>query len=325
VTSAEVTAEAIQVELAKVIVGQEEAIEALVVALLAGGHVLLEGVPGTAKTLMVRALAETTGGTFKRIQFTPDLMPSDITGTNVFNAGQSTFALKKGPVFANFVLADEVNRAPAKTQSALLQAMEEHQVTIDGQDLDLPSPFIVFATQNPVEYEGTYLLPEAQLDRFMVKVTIGYPEEDEEKEILSRWDRGFDPNDLAGAGLKRVVELEDVFRLRQSLPSMKASDELLGYITSIIRSTRHHRDLILGASPRAAVNLLLATKARAALQLRNFVTPDDVKALAPACLRHRLILNPDREIEGRTADDVVQEILAHVPVPRQVDEGGAEA
>ena len=306
----------IQAEAAKVIVGQDEAFEQIVVALFTGGHVLLEGVPGTAKTLMAKTLAHLVDARFRRVQFTPDLMPSDIVGTQVFDVATSRFHLRRGPIFTQILLGDEVNRAPAKTQSALLEAMEERQVTIEGERHPLPEPFMVLATQNPVEYEGTYPLPEAQLDRFLFKVLIDYPPVEAETEVLRRYHRGFDAHDLATAGLERVITPADIARCRAEIAAVTVEPGITDYVTQIAVASRRSPDLILGGSPRASIYLLLASKTYAALQGRNFVTPDDVKALAAPVYRHRVILKPEAEIEGLDADAVVRRILAKVEVPR---------
>jgi MoxR-like ATPase len=303
-------------EMRKAVVGQEEMVEMLAVALLANGHVLLEGVPGTAKTLTVRAFARICTISFARIQFTPDLMPSDILGTNVYDPREGVFNLKRGPLFAGLILADEINRTPPKTQSALLEAMEERRVTIDGVTHPLPDPFVVCATQNPVEYEGTYPLPEAQLDRFMLKVVMDYPNEEEEMAILARYQSGFRAANLDTAQLSPVLTTEDLPRLRRYVESVEVSVAVRKYITDIVRAGRSNRHLALGPSPRAAVTLMLAAKARAAMHDRNFVTPDDVKTLAGPALRHRILLRPESEIEGYTADRVLNAVLEQVPVPR---------
>jgi MoxR-like ATPase len=306
----------IQTEAAKVIVGQDEAFEQIVVALFTGGHVLLEGVPGTAKTLMAKTLAHLIDARFRRVQFTPDLMPSDIVGTQVFDVATSRFHLRRGPIFTQILLGDEVNRAPAKTQSALLEAMEERQVTIEGERHPLPEPFMVLATQNPVEYEGTYPLPEAQLDRFLFKVLIDYPPVEAETEVLRRYHGGFDAHDLATAGLERVITPADIARCRAEISAVTVEPGIMDYVTQIAVASRRSPDLILGGSPRASIYLLLASKTYAALRGRNFVTPDDVKALAAPVYRHRVILKPEAEIEGLDADAVVRRVLAKVEVPR---------
>jgi MoxR-like ATPase len=306
----------IQTEAAKVIVGQDEAFAQTVVALFTGGHVLLEGVPGTAKTLMAKTLAHLVAAEFRRVQFTPDLMPSDIVGTQVFDVATSRFHLRRGPIFTQIMLGDEINRAPAKTQSALLEAMEERQVTIEGERYPLPEPFMVLATQNPVEYEGTYPLPEAQLDRFLFKVLIDYPPTEAETEVLRRYHGGFDAHDLAAAGLQRVITPADIARCRAEIAAVTVEPGILAYITQIAVESRRSPDLILGGSPRASISLLLASKTYAALQGRSFVTPDDVKILAAPVYRHRVILKPEAEIEGLDADAIVRRILAKVEVPR---------
>jgi MoxR-like ATPase len=300
-------------EAARVVVGQQDAFQQMLVALFTGGHVLLEGVPGTAKTLMAKTLALLVSAGFARVQFTPDLMPSDITGTNVFDLASSTFTLRRGPVFTNIVLADEINRAPAKTQSALLEAMEERQVTIDGVRHALPDPFMVLATQNPVEYEGTYPLPEAELDRFIFKALVRYPATEEERAILRAHDHG-QPS-------ANILNLEPFERgiletCRTEVDAVKVEDSVLDYVGRIAAESRKSPDLILGASPRAAVHLLRAAKAEAATAGRDYVTPDDVKSLATPTLRHRLVLKAEAEIDGLDADAVCRRVLARLDVPR---------
>jgi MoxR-like ATPase len=308
--------EAIQEEMAKAIVGQTEVINLILVALIARGHVLMEGVPGTAKTLMVKALAQTLDCDFKRIQFTPDLMPSDITGTNVFNLKDSSFELRKGPIFTDLLLADEVNRTPPKTQAALLEAMEERQATIENQTYDLPSMFMVFATQNPVEYEGTYPLPEAQLDRFMLKIIIDYPSQPEENEILTRYHHGFDAHALEDAGIGKAADYDIIHQCREAVRDIVVDESIINYISEITRQTRRTPHFLLGGSPRASVALLLCSKSLAAVRGREYITPDDVKSLALPVLRHRVILKAESEIEGITADDVLRGILDGIEVPR---------
>jgi MoxR-like ATPase len=290
---------------------------ALTVALLARGHVLIEGVPGTGKTLAVRALAILLGLDFRRIQFTPDMMPADVVGTTVFNPTTTEFSTRLGPIVANVVLADEINRTPPKTQAALLEAMEEGDVTIDGVPHRLPIPFLLCATQNPIEYEGTYPLPEAQLDRFMVKIESGYPAEARELELLERVAAGFDARELEASGIVAVTSAPEVIAAQRAIRSVHLSASVRDYTYRIVAGTRKHPRLTLGASPRAGIALLLASQAAAAIDGRTFATPDDVKNVAPCVLPHRLIVAPDAEIEGITAADVLHEILATVPVPRE--------
>jgi MoxR-like ATPase len=303
-------------ELAKVIVGQETAVEQILVALLAQGHILLEGVPGTAKTLMAKSLAHVLGVGFNRVQFTPDLMPSDVLGTSVFEPATGAFKLRTGPIFTEILLADEINRTPPKTQAALLEAMEERQVTIDGQRHPLPPLFLVLATQNPVEYEGTYPLPEAQLDRFFMKVIIPYPSEPEEQQVVLRHHGGFDPRDLDRAGLLRFKDRDIILRCRERVQKITAEEGIARYVVQIARASRETPTSVLGASPRASVALLAAAKCLAAVRGKPYVTPDDIKSVAPPVLRHRLILKPEAEIEGYTPDRVVEDLLAQIPVPR---------
>lgn len=303
-------------EAEKVIVGQEESFELLVVALLTGGHVLLEGVPGTAKTLMAKTLAQLVQAKFTRVQFTPDLMPSDILGTGVFDLASGRFNLKKGPIFTQILLADEINRSPAKTQSALLEAMEERQVNLDGERHLLDAPFMVIATQNPVEYEGTYPLPEAQLDRFLFKVLVPYSPLDTEVEVLRRYHHGFDAHDLEAAGLKPFIPAEAVAQARQAIKQVLVEDGILNYIARLTAASRQSPDIVLGASTRAATHILLASKTYAALQGRDYVTPDDVKFVALPICRHRILLKPEAEIEGLDADAVIRRLLGQVEVPR---------
>ena len=307
---------AIREEVGKVVVGQEGTLSGLVAALLVRGHVLLEGVPGVAKTLVVKALAHALDLEFTRLQFTPDLMPSDVVGQVIFEAGSAEFRYREGPVFTNLLLADEINRTPPKTQAALLEAMEERQVSIDGQVHPLPNPFIVVATQNPVEYEGTYPLPEAQLDRFLFKLQVGYPTAPQELEVLARHDRGLDPHDIAAAGVRAVAGRSDLDAARAQVDAMHVEPPVLQYLVDIARATRVSPALTLGVSPRGAASLLHAAKAWAWLAGRPFVTPDEVKAVAKPALRHRLQLRPEVEIEGTTADTVLDGILASVPAPR---------
>jgi MoxR-like ATPase len=300
----------------RAIVGQDATFELLFAALVAGGHVLLEGVPGTAKTLLAQTLAALVAGTFRRVQFTPDLMPSDVVGTTVFDPRAVAFHFRGGPVFCNVLLADEVNRAPAKTQAALLEAMEEHRVTVDGQGHPLPEPFLVIATQNPVEYEGTYPLPEAQLDRFMLKLAIEHGAADVEREVVRRHLAGFERNRLESAGLRPVLSPADLLACRADLGRIAVEPDVLAYIVEIGRATRRSPDVQLGSSVRGALALALASRALAALRGRPYVTPDDVKELVGPTFRHRIILKPDAEIEGLTADDVLNRVLGGVEVPR---------
>jgi len=309
-------ADKIKGELSKVIVGQEALVEQVLVGLLVQGHILLEGVPGTAKTLLAKSLAHVLGLGFARVQFTPDLMPSDVLGTSVFEPASSTFRLRKGPIFTEVLLADEINRTPPKTQAALLEAMEERQVTIDGQRHPLPPLFLVLATQNPVEYEGTYPLPEAQLDRFLMKVIIEYPSEDEEQEVVKRHHGGFDPRELDRVGVLRFKDPQIILRCREHVQQVKVEEGITRYIVQIVRASREAPACVLGGSPRASVALLLAAKALAAIRNNAYVTPDDIKSVARPILRHRLILKPEAEMEGYTADRVVEDLLAQVQVPR---------
>lgn len=300
----------------KVLVGLQEPFELLVVALFTGGHVLLEGVPGTAKTLMAKTLAHLVQAKFSRVQFTPDLMPSDILGTSVFDIASSKFHLKRGPIFTQLLLADEINRAPAKTQSALLEAMEERQINLEGDRYPLEAPFMVIATQNPIEYEGTYPLPEAQLDRFMFKVLVPYSALEVEVEILRRYHQGFDAHELVSAGLQAILPSEAVIQVRKSVNQVVVEEGVLNYVARIAAASRQSPDIVLGASPRASIHVLLAAKTYAALQGRGYVTPDDVKAVIPPVYRHRLLLKPEAEIEGLDADAVIVRLLGQVEVPR---------
>lgn len=308
--------EAIRAEVAKAIVGQEAVIEQCLTAILANGHVLLEGVPGVAKTLMVRALARAMDLEYGRIQFTPDLMPSDVLGTNVFNPKSAEFFLRKGPIFVGVLLADEINRTPPKTQAGLLEAMEERKVTIDGEPYDLPRPFIVFATQNPLEFEGTYPLPEAQLDRFTLKVTVPYPQQEAEINVLKRHHRGFRPQSLDEAGIRPVISLNDLDSMQAEVSAVTVEEKIFDYIYSILAITRKSNDLLVGGSPRAGIAMLNCGKALAAIRGRDFVIPDDVKDLAIPILRHRILLRPEAEIEGLTVDRVLSAMIDAQVVPR---------
>jgi MoxR-like ATPase len=303
-------------EIAKVIVGQDDLVEHVLVALFAGGHVLVEGVPGTAKTLLVRVVSRLFACEFKRVQFTPDLMPADITGTNVFDPREQVFHFRQGPIFSQLVLGDEINRAPPKTQAALLEAMQERQVTVDGVTYRLPTVFTVFATQNPVEQEGTYPLPEAQLDRFMMKVLAGYPSEEQEIDVLRVHQQGMRVEDLDRFNLQRVGGESELLAAQSEIRARTIRDEVLGYIARVVRGTRDNLKVEVGASPRAGLMLLTAAKARAALRGRGHVLPDDVKAVAKPVLRHRLLLKPGAEVDGFTPDDVIDEILSRTEIPR---------
>jgi MoxR-like ATPase len=308
--------EAVGAEVRKAIVGQDEVLEQVQAAILAGGHVLLEGLPGTAKTLLVRALSCVIHGRFSRVQFTPDLMPADITGTSVFNPEKRVFEFRPGPIFADLLLADEINRAPAKTQAALLEAMQERRVTADGTSHRLPSVFTTLATQNPIEYEGTYPLPEAQLDRFMLKILVAYPGPEEERSMLARYRDGQVLHDVDSLKLEARTSTEEIVGFRGLLSQVTAEDSVLSYISDIVRQTRAWPSIAVGASPRAGVALLLVTRAIAALRGRPYVIPDDVKTIAPAVLRHRLLLKPEAEIEGMKTDHVIRDLLANVKVPK---------
>jgi MoxR-like ATPase len=307
---------AVRGEVAKAVVGQDAAVSGLLVALLCGGHVLMEGVPGVAKTLLVRSLAASLSVTTRRVQFTPDLMPGDITGSMVIDSSRGELSFREGPVFTNLLLADEINRTPPKTQSALLEAMEEGQVSVDGVSHPLPQPFLVAATQNPIEYEGTYPLPEAQLDRFLLKVVLPVPERAEELEIVSRHASGFDPSDVVSSGVTAVAGASDIEAGRRAVRGVQVSPEVAGYVVDVARATRQSPSLGLGASPRGAVALMRTARAWAWLSGRDFVTPDDVKALAQATLAHRLALRPEAELEGVEVGAVLASALGSVQVPR---------
>ncbi len=307
---------ALREEVGKAVVGQDAAVTGLVIALLCRGHVLLEGVPGVAKTLLVRSFAAALSLDSTRVQFTPDLMPGDITGSLVYDARSAEFSFRAGPVFTNLLLADEINRTPPKTQAALLESMEERQVSVDGRPRPLPDPFVVVATQNPVEYEGTYPLPEAQLDRFLLKLTMPLPPRDDEVRVLTRHADGFDPRDLAAAGIRPVAGVADLAAGRAAVGSVAIAAEVVGYVVDLARATRDSPSLQLGVSPRGATALMSAARAWAWLSGRDYVTPDDVKALARPALRHRVELRPEAELEGVTPDAVLDGVLAAVPVPR---------
>jgi MoxR-like ATPase len=316
-TSAHELAERITQGMQQIVVDADRTTFALLVALFARGHALIEGVPGTGKTLAVRALASLIGALYRRIQFTPDLLPADVVGTTVFNPQTAQFSTRTGPIFTNVLLADEINRTPPKTQSALLEAMEEARVTIDGTPLALPQPFFVCATQNPIEYEGTYPLPEAQLDRFLVKIESSYPHEDQELELLSRVAGGFDARSIEPEKTAPLAQPAEIAHVQQQVRTIHVSAAVQRYVYAIVAATREHRQLALGASPRAGVALLLAAQAAGAMDDRAFATPDDVKAVAPFVLPHRLIVQPQAEIDGVRATGVLDEILHSLPVPRE--------
>jgi MoxR-like ATPase len=306
----------LRAEVAKAVVGQDAAVTGLVIALICRGHVLLEGVPGIAKTLLVRTFCRALDLRTTRVQFTPDLMPGDVTGSLVYDARAAEFSFRPGPVFTNLLLADEINRTPPKTQASLLEAMEERQVSVDGVPRPLPEPFMVAATQNPVEYEGTYPLPEAQLDRFLLKLVMPLPSREDEMTVLARHAAGFDPRDLEAAGVRRVADASDLAAARAAAGSLTVGDEIVGYIVDVARATRSSPAVRLGVSPRGATALLAASRAWAWLSGRDYVLPDDVKALARPVLRHRIGLRAEAELEGATADGVLENVLAAVPVPR---------
>lgn len=306
----------VRTEIRKAIVGQDATVTGLVIGLLSRGHVLLEGVPGVAKTLLVRSLAAALDIEMKRVQFTPDLMPGDVTGSLIYDSSTSEFRFRQGPVFTNLLLADEINRTPPKTQSALLEAMEERQITVDGQSMALPDPFMVIATQNPVEYEGTYVLPEAQLDRFLLKLLVNLPDRQDEVEILTRHANKFDPRKLQEAGLRAVASAEQLRQAQDEVLDVQAAPEVLGYIVDIVQATRNSPSLQLGASPRGATALLATSRAWAWLNGRSYITPDDVKALTHPTLRHRVLLRAEAQFEGVSIEALLDSILATVPVPR---------
>ena len=310
----EESAEKVRIEIKKIIVGQEKIIDMMIAAVLADGHVLIEGVPGIAKTLLAKLIARTISADFSRIQFTPDLMPSDILGTSVFNMKTSEFEFNRGPIFSNIILIDEINRAPAKTQSALFEAMEEQQVTVDGTTYKLDSPFTIFATQNPIEHEGTYRLPEAQLDRFLFKVEMDYPLPEEEVKILLDLHSRKNINDLNL--IQPAFTKESLLKLREKVRAAHLDEKVAEYIAKIVNGTRNNSDLYLGGSPRASISIMIGAKATAAMKGRDFVTPDDVREIVYPALRHRILLTPEKEMEGKTTDDIIKTILERVEVPR---------
>lgn len=308
------TVDRVREEIQKVIIGQDDVIELMMVAVFAGGHVLLEGVPGVAKTLASKLMAQTLSVEFSRIQFTPDLMPSDVTGTSIYNMKLSDFTFNKGPIFSNMVLIDEINRAPAKTQASLFEVMEEKQVTVDGTTYKMTFPFMVIATQNPIEQEGTYKLPEAQLDRFIFRIQLGYPKLNEEQQILRRFRDDFSKRQMAD--VRPVLSAAEIKQCQEIVEKIHIKDELLDYIAAIVHNTRNNGDLFLGASPRASLAIMQTSKAVAALNGRDFVTPDDIQHVAYPVLNHRIILTPEREMEGMSVHDVIKDIIAKVEVPR---------
>ncbi|WP_061961714.1 AAA family ATPase [Demequina flava] len=306
----------VRTEVSRAVVGQDQIVTGLIIALLCRGHVLLEGVPGVAKTLMVRTLGRSLDLDFSRVQFTPDLMPGDVTGSLIYDARTAAFSFREGPIFTNLMLADEINRTPPKTQSALLEAMEERQVTVDGEARELPDPFLVIATQNPIEYAGTYPLPEAQLDRFLLKLPVDLPARDAEVDIVRRHAQGFSPRDLAAAGVNAVAGSGDLEKARQAAQGVAVSDEVAAYIVDVCRATRESASVAVGASPRGATALMNTSRAWAWMRGGTFVTPDDVKTLAHWTLAHRIQLRPEAELEGVNATSILSSVLAAVPVPR---------
>ncbi len=316
-SQASALAGAIRNEIKKVLIGQDEVIDQVLVALIACGHVLIEGVPGLGKTLLVRALAKCFGGDFSRVQFTPDLMPSDVTGHAMFNMGKQEFEIRKGPVFTNLLLADEINRAPAKTQAALLEVMQERQITIEGEPFKTGEPFMVLATQNPVEQEGTYPLPEAELDRFMLKVLIDYPSQDDEQNMLEKISAGSSPSGFNLDNLRTLIKAQQVIALQKYALKITIDIEVIKYIVNIVRATRDWAGIARGAGPRASIALMAASRALALINNNSFVTPDDVKSIALPVLRHRILLAAELDIEGVETDDVLRDILRNIDAPRQ--------
>ena len=310
------TAERLRTEVGKAIVGQTALINQVLVAIIANGHVLLEGVPGVAKTLMVRSIAQALDLEYTRIQFTPDLMPSDVIGTNVFDPKTVEFKLRKGPIFTNILLADEINRTPPKTQAALLEAMEERQSSIDGERHPLPDPFLVFATQNPIEFEGTYPLPEAQQDRFLMKVLVPYPSRDAEREVLERFHQGFRSQNLSAAGIQAVANADQLRAMRAEADTVQVEPKIMDYVLGIVTATRDHHEIQIGASPRAGLALLACGKASAALKGRDFLIPDDVKEFALPVLRHRVMIRADVDTQGITVDEVLIDLVNAQEIPR---------
>ncbi len=308
------TAEKLKQQIQSVVVGQEQMIEQILIAVLADGHILIEGVPGIAKTLTAKLFAKSISADFSRIQFTPDLMPSDVTGTSVFNISNSSFEFVEGPIFSNIVLIDEINRAPAKTQAALFEVMEEKQVTIDGKTYKMEEPFIIFATQNPIDQEGTYRLPEAQLDRFLFKITVNYPTKEDEVKILTN--SNLRKGEKEDANIIPIITKQEIADYKKQVKELYIDENLIRYISEIISKTRNNNALFLGASPRASLNIMNASKALAAIKKRDFVIPDDIKAVAYPILRHRLLLTPEKEMEGITTEKVIKQIIESVEVPR---------
>lgn len=306
--------EKVKSECRKIVVGQDNAIEYLIASILAGGHTLIEGVPGIAKTLIAKIIAKTISANFSRIQFTPDLMPSDIIGTSVFNLKTTEFEFKKGPVFSNIILIDEINRAPAKTQSALFEVMEERQISIDGLQFKMDRPFIVFATQNPIDFEGTYQLPEAQVDRFLFKIKMDYPITEEEVKILLEYNQRKTVNDLSV--INPVFSKQQLDKLSLQVQNIFIEEKIADYIVKIVAQTRNNGDLTLGGSPRASISIMIGAKAIAAIRGRDYIIPDDIKEIAFPALRHRIVITPEKEMEGKTQDDIIKQILDNVEVPR---------